>query len=153
MRRITLFTNYLLMSLVAFLLAGSPSSAAPLGGTISAGIGGGMGDEDVGPVVLSGKYWTRSWELGGEVFYDGDTGDAIDQFGFIWAAYRFDIHPEERNYLYMGLGPATLIDSNSFKDSFGLAGLLGWDGKNYGLEFKYGYFKPSTYSIVAYYHF
>jgi len=129
------------------------AAAAPLGGNISAGIGGGMGDNDVGPGVLSGKYWTRSWEVGAEVFYDGDKNNITDQFLFPWAVYRVDLHPEERNYLYTGLGVGALVKSSSFKETTGMVIVLGWDGKKYGIEVKYGYFAPSVYSAVVYYHF
>ena len=127
-----------------------PLLASP---TLSAGMGGGMGDENVGPFVVSLKYWSNSWEAGGEIFYDGDKKDMIDQFGFAWLAWRFVLHPEERNTLYMGVGLGHLFESTLYENNSGGMLLIGWDGKNYGLEGKYAWFDPSIYSVVAYYHF
>jgi hypothetical protein len=143
-----------LIILMTFMVIGpTPIQAAPFGGSFSVGLGAGMGDEDVGPGVISGKYWTKTWEVGGEVFLDVNTENTIDQFGLPWALYRHDLHTEDRNSLYAGVGAGVLIGSKSFKRDIGPVLALGWDGKKYGMEFKYGYFVPSTYSIVAYYHF
>ncbi|HDS30801.1 MAG TPA: hypothetical protein ENN67_07130 [Firmicutes bacterium] len=127
--------------------------ASTLPGSFSAGLGGGFGDEKMGPFVVSGKYWSRSWEAGAEIFYDGDKDNDIDQIGLIWAMYRQDLHPEERNWLYAGLGAGFTLEENLLKSSTGIVGAIGWDGKDYGLELKYGYFKPSIFSFVAYWHF
>jgi hypothetical protein len=143
-----------LATIVVGILCSAPASmASTLPGSFSAGLGGGFGDEDMGPIVVSAKFWSRSWEAGGEVFYDGDTGDTIDQIALAWVLYRFDLHSEERNYMYAGLGPGNVFNKNKVEDSFGIIGSLGWDGKDYGLQFKYGYFDPSIYSFVVYWHF
>jgi len=136
-----------------FLALTAPVLAGGIKGKVSVGLGGGFGDNSVGPFVMSGKYWTRNWEAGGEVFYDGNTQNAIDQFGLLWGLYRVDLNPEPGNYLYLGAGPGTQIKAKLFKNSVGEMVAVGWDGRHYGLEFKYGYFAPSIYSVVAYWHF
>ena len=39
------------------------------------------------------------------------------------------------------------------QDEYGYVAALGWEGKGWGLEFKYAYLDPSLFSFVAYYHF
>lgn len=143
----------ILLVLTGLTAFASPCLADSMFGTFSAGLGAGMGDEDTAPFVISGKFWSRQWEAGAELYYDGDEGDTIDQFVLGWAMYRYDIHYEDRNTLYSGVGAGTILEGNNQDDSFGLMLALGWDGKDYGLEFKYGYFNPSIYSFVAYYNF
>lgn len=137
-------------------------------GTFSAGLGGGFGDEDVGPFVLSGKYWDYEYELGAELFYSGDTEDEYEQLGMIWALYRYDLSAEEESTVYMGIGGGFLLDDDEaeipegaevaperseFGNDWGIVAAVGWDAEVWGLEFKYGWFDPSLYSIVVYYHF
>ena len=109
--------------------------------------------KSVGPLVLSGKYWTRKFEVGGELFYDGNTQNTVDQFGLLWGLYRIDLHKEPRNYVYFGAGPGALVKSNHYGHKVGEMLAIGWDGQHYGLEFKYGNFAPSIYSTVAYWFF
>jgi len=119
----------------------------------SVGLGGGFGDEDVGPGVLSGKYWTDWLEVGSELFYDNDKGDAIDQLVLSWLIYRVDLHHEENNTPWVGAGFGTVFEADSYQDEFGFVGAMGWEGEGWGLEAKFGYFDPALYSFVAYWHF
>ena len=139
--------------LFLFLFAAAPTYATDLEGNYSAGLGAGFGDEDVGPFVLSAKYWSNTFEGGAELFYDSDTGDEVDQFGLVWLAIRYDLFVEEGNSTYLGMGGGNLFEKHSFENGFGYVALLGWDGKKWGFEFKYGYFDPSLYSVVTYWHF
>jgi hypothetical protein len=142
--------------MLSIFLTAAPAMAFPdfgLDGRLSAGLGAGFGDEDVGPFVLSGKYWSETVEGGLELFYDGDTGDDIDQFGLAWLAVRYTLHPEEGNSTYMGMGGGLMVNKSSFENSFGYVALLGWDSEQWGFEFKYGYYDPSIYSVVTYWHF
>jgi hypothetical protein len=123
-------------------------------GTFSIGLGGGFGDStDVGPFILSGKYWDPMWELGAEVYWSGDTEDEYDQIGMAWLAYRYDLSVEEENAIYAGIGGAGVFEDYDFGNQFGPIGMIGWDATQWGLEFKWAWFDPSVLSLVAYYHF
>ena len=139
----------LFLPLVIFLIA-TPLYAES---TFAVGLGGGFGDEDVGPGVLSVKYRMDWLETGGQLFYDGDTEDTSDQLGLAWLVYRLDLHHEENNIPWVGAGFGNLFEANSYEDNFGPILEMGWDGKTWGLEAKYGYFDPSLYSFVAYWYF
>ena len=138
---------------ILFFLAPSSAYAADFPVRISAGLGGGFGDNDVGPGLFSGKIWDESWEAGVELYYDGDTADTIDQLVLAWAVYRLYVHEEVGNSLFVGAGLGTLLEKNAFEDSMGVVSVVGWDDEEWGLEFKYGYFDPSLYSFAAYWHF
>ncbi len=124
-------------------------------GTFSIGLGGGFGEDiDPGPFVLSGKYWDPEWELGAEVYWSGDEEDEYDQVGMAWIAYRYDLDVQEESAVYVGIGGAGIFEEYSgFENSFGPVGLIGWDAEEWGLEFKYSWFDPGIFSVVAYYHF
>lgn len=154
----------LIMAALAVLLAATPAFAQDdydylEMGTFSLGLGGGFGDADVdvGPFVISGKYWDPMWEIGAEIFTDGSFEDSedYDQFGMAWLAYRYDLSVEEEGAAYLGIGGAGVFETidGNFGNEFGPVGLVGWDGEEWGLELKYCYFDPSLISIVAYYHF
>jgi hypothetical protein len=137
----------------ALFLIAAPVFAGGFLGDFSVGLGAGFGDEKVGPGVISGRFWSNTLEVGAELFYDGDTGDEIDQFGFTWIAVRYDLTTEEGNSTYLGVGGGGLFEKNLYENDVGFMTLLGWDGKGWGLEMKYGYFDPSIYSLVVYYNF
>jgi len=142
--------------LAILILAASPVRAFDLGlgeGDLSIGIGAGFGDDEVGPGVLSGKYWDDWLEIGAEVFYDNDKENQIDQLALAWLIYRYDLHVEENNTPWLGVGFGKIFERNSFEDSFGYVSAMGWEGRGWGMEFKWGYFDPSLYSFVVYYHF
>lgn len=124
-------------------------------GVFSVGLGGGFSDDpSVGPFILSGKYWTEQWELGGEVLASGDTKDEYDQIGLAWLAYRYDIDVNEDSATYFGLGLAGIFeDYGGFENTWGPTGLVGWDADIWGLELKYSWFDPGVASFVVYYHF
>ncbi|MCK4719005.1 hypothetical protein KAU08_00025 [bacterium] len=149
----------LVLAVICFFLVGSPALAFDLdfnietSGDISIGLGAGFGDEDVGPGVLSGKYVDKVLEIGIEGLYDGDEEDQIDGLAFLWLIYRYNLYEEERNTPYMGIGVANGFAMNSFQDDFGIMAAMGWDTNTWGLELKWGYFDPSLYTFVAYYHF
>ncbi len=150
--------KYLLILASLLILAiPSPLYALDLGldfdGNFSVGLGGGFGDNDVGPGVLSGKYWDDWLEIGGEIYYDGDQEDEIDQLGLLWLIYRHNLHVEENNTPWLGVGIGETLDANSYENSFGFIGAMGWEGRRWGMELKWGYFDPSLYSFVVYYHF
>jgi hypothetical protein len=150
--------NFLILALsIGLFLAAVPAYAFDLGldfdGNLSVGLGGGFGDNDVGPGVLSGKYSADWLEVGAELFYDGDKEDEIDQLGLVWLIYRHDLHVEENNTPWLGVGFGETFDANSYEDSFGFVSAMGWQGRGWGMELKYGYFDPSLYSFVVYYDF
>jgi len=122
-------------------------------GTFSVGLGGAFGEEDVGPWVLSGKYWDAEWELGAEVFWSGDDMDEYDQIGFAWLVYRYDVWLEEDSATYVGIGGGGIFEETMFANNWGPVAVIGWDAQEWGLEFKYGYFDPSVFSICAYWNF
>ncbi len=122
-------------------------------GDFSVGLGAGFGDNDVGPGVISGKYWDEWYEVGAELFYDNDKGDAIDQLALSWFIYRYNLYVEENNTPWLGVGIGKTFEQNSYQDSFGFVSAMGWEGRGWGMEFKYGYFDPSLYSFVVYYGF
>ena len=123
-------------------------------GTFSIGLGGGFGDDtEVGPFVLSGKYWDPMWELGADVYWSGDEEDEYDQVGMVWLAYRYDLSVDEESATYLGIGGAGLFEDIGFGSQFGPIGLVGWDSEGWGLELKYAFFDPSIISAVAYWHF
>jgi len=142
---------------IVFFVLSSPVAAFDLGldfdGHASVGLGAGFGDEDVGPGVLSGKY-TDDWlEVGAELFYDGDTEDQIDTLALAWLLYRHNLHVEENNTPWLGVGIGETFEADSYEDSFGIVAAMGWEGRSWGMELKWGYFDPSLYSFVVYYHF
>lgn len=146
-----IFRIFLFLSI--FLLASNAANANDFDGTFAAGLGGGFGDEDVGSIVVSGKYWANTFEIGSEMFWSPGNEKGLDQFGLIWLAIRQDLHVEEDNSTYAGMGGALMFEKNSFENDFGYIALLGWDGGQWGFEFKYGYFDPSIYSVVTYWNF
>jgi hypothetical protein len=154
----------LILAALAVLLVATPAMAQDgydylEMGTFSIGLGGGFGDTDtdIGPLVISGKYWDPMWELGAELYTDGSFSDSdeYDQIGMAWLAYRYDLSVEEQGAAYIGIGGAGVFEifDDNFENSFGPVALVGWDGEEWGLELKYGWFDPSLISIVAYYHF
>lgn len=122
-------------------------------GHASIGLGGGFGDNDVAPIGISLKYWDTWLEIGGEAYLDNDTEDHIDQLGLLWLLYRMNVYEEENNTPWMGAGIGSLIEENAFEDNFGFVAAMGWEGNKWGMEFKWGYFDPSLYSFMVYYHF
>jgi len=125
-------------------------------GTWSIGMGGGFSDStDVGPFVLSGKYWDAQWEIGADVYssFESESQD-YDQIGMAWLAYRYDLSVEEASATYAGIGAAGIFqESEGWSSQFGPVGVVGWDSDIWGLELKWAYFDPSVISAVAYYHF
>lgn len=144
---------FILIMLALPLPAGAFDLGLDFDGHMSVGLGGGFGDNDVGPGVLSGKYWDEWIEIGGEVFWDNDTEDKIDQLALAWLIYRYNLHEEENNTPWLGVGMGNIFEKNNFEDSFGFISAMGWEGRGWGMEFKWGYFDPSLYSFVVYYHF
>jgi hypothetical protein len=125
-------------------------------GTFAVGIGGGFsGDTDVGPFVLSGKYWNETWEIGAEVYTSfEDESQDYDQVGLGWIAWRYDVSMTEDGATYVGIGGAGLFeDYTEFSNSFGPVGLIGWDGEEWGGELKIAWFDPIVASGVVYYNF
>lgn len=147
------------IAILVFLMISSPAWAFDFdlnletAGRISIGLGGGFGDEDVGPGVLSGKYVDSFLEVGMEGLWDGDQEDEIDSLGLAWLIYRYNLYEEERNTPYIGVGIAHTFLADSYEDGFGIIAAMGWDTNFWGLELKWGYFDPSLYTFVAYYHF
>ncbi len=147
----------ILIALVLF-FAATPAFAQDYDewmGTFSIGLGGGFGDDtDVGPFVLSGKYWDPMWEIGGEVYWSGDEEDEYNQIGMAWIAYRYDLSTNEDGATYVGIGGAGIFEEQAgFANSFGPVGLIGYDTEVWGLEAKWAYFDPSVLSFIVYYHF
>ena len=144
---------------VIFLMVSSPAWAFDFdlnletAGKISIGIGGGFGDEEVGPGVLSGKYVDDFLEIGIEALYDGDQEDEIDALFLSWLIYRYNLYEEDRNTPYLGVGITKSFLADSYEDDFGIMAAMGWDTKRWGMELKWAYFDPSLYTFVAYYHF
>jgi hypothetical protein len=157
----------LLVAAICLFLALVPAAMAEqtdaenmgLTGTWSVGLGGGFSDKDVAPVVVSGKYWDPSWELGGEVFtvFQSESTD-YDQLIQAWLAYRYDImmgdDPSE-GIPYVGIGIGAIFeDFNEFENAFGPIGIIGWDsGGVWGVELKGAWYDPMIFSGVVYYHF
>ena len=143
------------LAVLGLLFAATPAFAQDMMGTFSAGIGGGFGEEDLGPFVISAKYWDPMWEVGAEILtsFEDESMD-YDQLGLVWIAYRYDVTYEEDGAAYVGIGGGGIFNqSDWFENQFGPVAMIGWDADIWGLEFKYGYFDPSLFTIVAYYHF
>jgi hypothetical protein len=137
------------------MLIASPVFAQEMMGTFSLGLGGGFGEGDVAPFVVSGKYWDQQWEAGIEAFtsFEEESSD-YDQIAFGWLAYRYNLSTEyEEGTAYLGVGGGGIFNEQSFENQFGPVGVLGWDQYEWGLELKYGYFDPGIFSICAYYNF
>ena len=141
----------LLIGVIIFLVP-HMAHAGDFDGTLSVGIGGGFGDEKVAPGDLSVKYWSKFWEIGTEGFLDGTPGNRYDQFGLLWITVRYQLTEEYNNSTYMGIGGGALFKANVYRLKEGYVTFVGWDAVDWGFELKYGYFKPSIYSLVVYYH-
>lgn len=147
------------VAVVVFLMLASPVWAFDFdfnfetNGRLSIGLGGGFGDERVGPGVLSAKYVDNFLEVGIEGLYDGDTEDQNDALALGWLLYRYNLYEEDRNTPYFGLGIGRTYMAQSYENGFGIISAMGWDTNFWGLELKWGYFDPSLYTFVAYYHF
>jgi len=146
---------FLILAVLAALAIAAPVYAQDeydWAGTFSIGLGYGFGDDtEVGPMMLSGKYWAPQWEVGAEVYYDGDTEDESDQIGMAWLAYRMNL--DELGTYYAGVGPAFAFETNGFANDIGGVVFVGYDDIQYGAQVKYAYFDPSVISIVVYYNF
>jgi hypothetical protein len=154
----------LLVAAVCLFLIVAPAAMAEddasnmgLDGNWSVGLGGGFSDKDVAPVVVSGKYWDPSWELGAEAFtvFQSESKD-YDQLIQAWLAYRYDLEFGDPNngVTYVGVGVSGIFeDFDEFENTYGPIVIVGWDSTQWGVELKGAWYDPMVYSGVVYYHF
>jgi hypothetical protein len=156
----------LILAAVGLMLVATPAAFAqeqvwPTGflsnGEYAIGLGAGFSNKDVSRYIVAGRYWGASWELGAEAFtVFQKESDRYDQLFQSWLAYRYNLNISKgagRYLTYVGIGAGGIFKENqTFDNSVGPVGLVGWDSDLWGVQAKAAWYSPTLFSIVVYYN-